>query len=294
MMRLSALCFAMFVVGCSSSRATVEDAGEDAPRTPPHDAGHDVVKDAAPHKEAGLVCSPPVAPADAGKPDAEKDAAKDASKDADKDGKDAAPADAGPIHCTQDQDCPAGDVCDTSSHECLANGGDAGASRCGSPPDGGGAPGTCSVNPDDICCGVAAGCIANPVRADAGPLPTTDSCCGGPAGDLYCQGKLSNDMATCTGNVCTTCLLTCMTATPAAYEKFVGYQLTDCGCTADGECYSACHTATSSDPSSACGMCLAAQTAEALSSTCTLTAAMDCSNDPDCTAYQACVGACPM
>jgi hypothetical protein len=41
-------------------------------------------------------------------------------------------------------------------------------------------------------------------------------------------------------------------------------------------------------------MCLTAQTAEGLSSTCTLTAAEDCSNDPDCTAYQACAGACPM
>jgi hypothetical protein len=149
-----------------------------------------------------------------------------------------------------------------------------------------------------MCCGVAAGCIANPARVDAGafppPLSPPDPCCPGSAGDTYCQGKLSNDVATCSGNVCTTCLLTCITATPVAYQKFLGHQLTDCGCTANGECYSACHTATSSDPSSACGTCLAAQTTEGLSSTCTLTAAEDCSNDPDCTAYQACAGACPM
>jgi hypothetical protein len=285
----------MFVVGCSSSSNTVGDAGDDVSTSKPHDAGHDA-KDAGAQKEAGLVCSPVTPTTDAGKHDAEKDAAKDAGGDA-SDASAGGDADAGPIHCTRDLDCPGGDVCDTSSHACLANGGDGGASHCGGPPDGGGAPGTCSVNPDDICCGAATGCVANPAKLDAGSpsiLPSPEPCCPGTAGDTYCQGQLSSDVATCTGYVCTTCLLSCMTATPAAYEKFLGHQLSDCGCTANGACYAACHDATSSEPTSACGSCIAAQTAEGLSSTCTLTAAEDCSNDPDCTAYQACAGACPM
>jgi hypothetical protein len=91
-----------------------------------------------------------------------------------------------------------------------------------------------------------------------------------------------------------TCLEACAIASPAGYEKFLGYQLTDCGCTAGGECYSACHTSSSASPMSDCGMCLAAQTAEGLSSTCTLTAAEDCSNDTVCAPFQTCAGKCPM
>jgi len=297
MMRAFALCFLMLAVGCSSSSNAASVATDDGGSSKPEDAGHGAkdARDAGEQMEAGLVCSPHVVTTDAGK----HDAAKDASNDAGADAKDATPgdADSGPIHCTGDVDCSPGEVCDTSSHACLTNGGDAGVSQCASPPDGGGAPGTCTVNPNDMCCGSASGCVLDPARVDAGPptiVPPPDSCCPGSAGDTYCQGKLSTDTATCTGNVCTTCLLTCMTASPAAYEKFLAYQLTDCGCTANGACYSACRTATSSDPSSACGTCLAAQTTEGLSSTCTLTAAEDCGNDPECTAYQACAGACPM
>jgi hypothetical protein len=91
-----------------------------------------------------------------------------------------------------------------------------------------------------------------------------------------------------------TCLEACIEANPSAYEKFLGHQITDCGCTESGECYSACHESTSADPSSACGTCLAGQTADGLSSTCTLTAAEDCSNDTACTAFQVCAGMCPM
>jgi hypothetical protein len=91
-----------------------------------------------------------------------------------------------------------------------------------------------------------------------------------------------------------TCLEACIADNALAYEKFLGHQLTDCGCTESGECYSACHESTSADPSSACGSCLAGQTADGLSSTCTLTAAEDCKNDTACTAFQTCAGTCPM
>jgi hypothetical protein len=89
-------------------------------------------------------------------------------------------------------------------------------------------------------------------------------------------------------------MLTCRSASPAAYAKFAAYQVTDCGCTPDAACYSVCSESTSLDAGSACAECLAAQAKDGLASTCTLTAAADCSNDPECTAYQACAGACPM
>jgi Cys-rich repeat protein len=302
MMRASACFLALFVAGCSSSSGTSVDGGGDVLVVKTHDAGHDAKKDAPPaDRDAGTVCSPAPAP-DAGIGDAAIDAARDAVPDV-TDATAKPDVDAGPIACTRDTECPAGDICDTNRNQCIANvGGDAGKAACSNaPPDGGGAVGTCAVNADDICCGPLGGCTVNPAHVDAGdlpatrvPLPATDVCCPGAAGDSYCQGKLSDDMATCSGNVCTTCLDTCVRNNLSAYQKFLGYQLTDCGCTANGECYSDCHDATSAEPSSACGTCLAAQTAEDLSSTCTLTAAGDCSNDPACTAFQACAGACPM
>jgi hypothetical protein len=90
------------------------------------------------------------------------------------------------------------------------------------------------------------------------------------------------------------CMQQCIDAHRAAYEAFERYQVSECGCVADGECYSACHASTTLAPSSACGTCLAAQTAEGLSSECTLAAAHDCAEDMACTAYQSCAGACPM
>jgi len=299
-----ALLLATFVVGCSSSSGTTQDAGNDVV-TKPHDAGHDAKKDtAAPEKDAGTVCRPaPTATPDSGARDAVADVAQDALPDV----TDAAPkAEAGPVHCTQDVECPAGDICDTAKSECVTNvGGDGGPATCSNAPaqgaDGGGVPGTCGINANDLCCGPTSGCATNPAHVDAGPLPKTpiplpptDPCCPGAAGDTYCQGQLSDDQATCTGNVCTTCTDTCVRANLAAYQKFLGYQLTDCGCTSDGACYDACHDATSADPGTACGTCLAAQTAEDLNSTCTLAAAGDCTDDPSCTAFQQCAGACQM
>jgi hypothetical protein len=296
MMRASTLCLAVLLAGCSSSSSsTPVDAGNDV-SVKPHDAGHDA-KDAATHHDAGTVCNP-VPVEDAGVDGATDAKARDAESDVKDDATDAGAAmatdaDAGPIRCTLDTQCPTGDICDTkatgaSAGTCVAN---TGATFCASvPADGGGAPGACSENASDMCCTATAGCIANPTAK----LATANVCCPGAAGDTFCQGKLGDDTATCSGNICTTCVDTCIAANPAAYQKFLGYQLTDCGCTADGDCYAACHDSATRAPTSACGMCLVAQSKEGLSSTCTLSAAGDCSNDPACTTYQACAGMCAM
>ncbi len=86
----------------------------------------------------------------------------------------------------------------------------------------------------------------------------------------------------------------CALRNPTAYAKFVEYELDECGCTPTGPCYSDCHASTTAAPTSSCGMCLTAQGNDGLSSTCTLAAAADCSMDTECTAFQACAGACPM
>jgi hypothetical protein len=287
-MRIAALYLTVFIMGCSSSSSNTPDG--DASSGPHDDAGRSA-RDSGRH-DAATVC------AFRAVQDSGTDAGGDSSAlDARADSHDAGPAtatdaDAGPIHCVNDTQCPTGHVCDTKagalhSATCIPN---AGATLCVDPPaDGGGAPGMCSENSDDMCCTVAAGCVAKPASA-SGQSP----CCPGAQGDSYCQTKLANSAATCSGNVCTTCLDTCVASNPAAYQKFLGYQLNDCGCTANGACYSACHDSETAAATSPCGMCLAAQTAEDLNSTCTLTAALDCSNDKACTAYQACAGACPM
>jgi hypothetical protein len=281
----TATSLAFLLVGCSSaSSSSAVDGGHDDARHVPSDARSDARADAR------TVCEPLAlvdaghadARADAGAPDAKADAARDASDD-----------DA-PIACTFDTHCPAGKVCDTKTTgegagTCVANDGK---TLCAAlPDDGGGAPGTCSVNTGDMCCTATAGCLAKPEAGVVGG----GACCPGAAGNLYCQTQLSNDQATCgaTG-LCATCMDGCLLATPAAYQKFLGYQVTECGCAADGPCYDTCHTSTTFAAASACGQCLTAQTKEGLSSTCTLAAAVDCSNDPGCTAYQACAGMCPM
>jgi hypothetical protein len=293
---LAATSFALLMMGCSSSSSTTPsevDAGHDAaekkhdagkPKTTP-DAGSDArtVCEPAPIVDAGVD-----APVDSGLPDALADVAVDA----------APPVDA-PIACTSDLVCPAGLVCHTKTTgegagTCVANDG---TTFCTGEPagvdggGGGGIPGKCSINADDMCCTVGAGCVAKPEAGVVGG----GACCPGAAGDLYCQSQLSNDQASCgAAGLCATCMDTCLNANPAAYQKFLGYQVTECGCAADGSCYDACHTSTTTAATSTCGQCLAAQSKEGLTSTCTLAAAVDCSNDPHCTAYQACAGMCPM
>jgi hypothetical protein len=286
------LFLALFVAGCSSSstpEASV-DAGNDVAVHKTHDAGKPVLKDAG--HDARTVCEP-VVTHDAGVEASVSDAAIDAPADT------APPnGDAGPISCTLDTQCPTGDICNTKSSgegagTCVAN---VGATFCSNAPDtdagsAGGQPGSCSVNAADMCCSATAGCIPKP----AAPAVGGGACCPGATGDTYCQTQLSDDHATCgAAGVCTTCMDTCISANPVAYQKFIAYQVADCGCEANASCYEACHTSTTSDPTSACGMCLTAQSTEGLGSTCTLAAAADCSDDPNCTAYQACAGACPM
>jgi hypothetical protein len=141
-----------------------------------------------------------------------------------------------------------------------------------------------------------AGTLCHPAAKDAGQ-PTDGASEGGEAGKdgapLDAPVEAHADAAADAG-VDAGCEGNCAIQNPAAYALFFEYQLTECGCTATGACYSACHTATSAGPSSACGACLAAQSAEGLSSTCTLAAAADCSMDATCSPFQECAGKCPM
>jgi hypothetical protein len=287
MMKTPAVLLGVFLLGgCSSSSTpTTDDDASSPDDSSAHDTGstshHEAGPDSGP--AARGVCLPRV---DAGSDASARDAATDAKP------KDAAPAkeggEAGTVHCTSDPDCSSGDLCDIKTSKCVAN---TGKTYCMDLPDGGGTPGTCSVNSDDMCCTEAAGCLARPPE----PMVGGGACCPGAAGDKYCQSKLSDDTATCgAGNSCTTCMDSCINANPGAYANFLQHQVEDCGCVADGACYAACHDSTTTASSSACGMCLASQTGEGLSSTCTLQAAADCISDPDCSAYQACAGMCPM
>lgn len=257
-------CSIAFAAACSSNTPPSNDAG--AVRT---------------------VCEPPVY--DAG-PTSDQDASDAAADVTPDDAGDAGVKDATPLGCAKDTDCTDGGVCDTTSKACVA---DTGATLCGGalPSDGGGVPATCTVNASDICC--SDGCVAHSSIPDGGV--GGGACCPGPEGDKYCQSLLATSAATCgAGNLCTTCIDSCIDAHLAAHAKFANYQVSECGCIANGPCYDKCHTSTTMDPTSDCGACLAAQSGEGLASTCTLAAAADCSNDPDCTAYQQCAGKCPM
>lgn len=258
-------CWIGLAMGCSSN-------------TPPIDAG-----------AVRTVCEPPVYEAGVN-PDVDaSDASPDAIAD---DAGDAGVKDAAPSGCAKDTDCTDGGVCETATKACVAN---TGSKVCGAnlPGDGGGVPATCTVNPADICCSQADGCIAHSSIPDGGV--GGGACCPGAEGDKYCQSLLATASATCgAGNLCTTCIDTCIDAHMAEHVKFANYQVNECGCIANGPCYDKCHTSTTMDPTSDCGACLAAQSSEGLASTCTLAAAADCSNDPGCTAYQQCAGKCPM
>jgi hypothetical protein len=95
--------------------------------------------------------------------------------------------------CTADTQCAAGQVCKTSTGQCLTNAG-----LCTGAPGGtGGAAGTCMNIGTDVCCNGGT-CFAQPAGGGV-------ACCPGTAGTTYCQTQLNNTSATCAGNVCTTC-----------------------------------------------------------------------------------------
>jgi hypothetical protein len=98
--------------------------------------------------------------------------------------------------CTLDSQCPTGDVCNTTSGQCVVNN----AADCtGTPAATGGKPGTCTPNPADMCC-AGKSCIAG---------TGADACCPGAAGNTYCATTLGVNGATCdpTAFVCTACAL---------------------------------------------------------------------------------------
>jgi hypothetical protein len=95
--------------------------------------------------------------------------------------------------------------------------------------------------------------------------------------------------AGCTGN--------CIANNMAAFKKFEGYELMDCGCASGSACASMC-TAECADPSSLtttspCGMCLDTQADMGESSSCTVSAGTSCILDSTCSAFVKCAMACP-
>jgi hypothetical protein len=106
--------------------------------------------------------------------------------------------------CTADSQCASGQVCNTSTGNCVTNSG-----LCtGAPGATGGAAGTCTNIGSDICC--------NAGTCFAGPGGSSIACCPGAAGTTYCQGQLGDTRATCAGNACTTCA-PISTTTPIYY-----------------------------------------------------------------------------
>ena len=87
----------------------------------------------------------------------------------------------------------------------------------------------------------------------------------------------------------------CTTMYPTAYQKFVGYELTECGCATGSPCATDCAGSCASgkpngtSPNSACATCLSAEGNKGLGSSCTLTAAeTDCAGDSTCKSFSSC------
>jgi hypothetical protein len=88
-----------------------------------------------------------------------------------------------------------------------------------------------------------------------------------------------------------------MSMNQAAFTKFEGYELMECGCAAASPCSTQC-TAECANPStlnqnSPCGQCLIGEAAKTTMSTCTLKAGeTDCIGDPTCAPFLTCVLGC--
>jgi hypothetical protein len=97
--------------------------------------------------------------------------------------------------CTEDSECPAYYICNTTTGGCVSNS----ESFCVGTLPNGGAPSACSVSTNDLCCANPGDCLPSP---PAGAIP----CCSGSDADSYCQTMLGGT-AVCdtTANICTTC-----------------------------------------------------------------------------------------
>ncbi len=105
----------------------------------------------------------------------------------------------------------------------------------------------------------------------------------------------SSTTATGTGGSAA-CEANCETSNPAAFAKFEGYILKDCGCTTGATCYSACESTTcadagAGDAGAACTSCL--EQAAASENSCALTAlTVDCTADTTCKPFATCIEGC--
>jgi len=103
----------------------------------------------------------------------------------------------------------------------------------------------------------------------------------------------SQDAATDAG----LCVKACETSHAAAYAKFIGYELQECGCAnaaaCVAECTAECANPTTLTGASPCGQCLITQVDMGSSSTCSLRAELtDCESDAVCRPFLTCVQTC--
>lgn len=88
----------------------------------------------------------------------------------------------------------------------------------------------------------------------------------------------------------------CTTSHAAAFSKFEGYELADCGCAAGATCMSDCtaecaapNTLTTTSP---CGVCLLTEASKGTQSTCTTEAGITCLGDTTCQPFLQCANGC--
>ena len=97
----------------------------------------------------------------------------------------------------------------------------------------------------------------------------------------------------------TACQMACTTSNMAAYQKFQGYLLADCACTAASPCTTDCAASCTAGmpnttaPSAACSTCLTNESTKGLSSTCTVAAGGTCIGDATCAPFVTCAQNCP-
>jgi hypothetical protein len=107
------------------------------------------------------------------------------------------------------------------------------------------------------------------------------------------SGSSSSSSSSSSGAV--GCLAGCAASNPAAYQRFQGYELKECGCAgASAPCASSCTAACAGMPLGApCRQCLLAQEDMATASACTVTAALnDCNQDATCAPFVSCALQC--
>jgi hypothetical protein len=103
------------------------------------------------------------------------------------------------------------------------------------------------------------------------------------------SGSTTSSSASGTGGAAA-CQQNCITTNSAAYAKFQGYLLADCGCASGAPCATDCASACGDGgtPSSACTSCVTTQEMMGSTSTCTTAAGTSCVSDTTCSAFVSC------